>query len=236
MDNPRRNTLVLCEGSCWDTCLGERRHWQCQKLTWASCHIAKITLCRVFKESIIALHILSEQTNAAFDTPSQQVQNQEWTNMLLPQTYSPPSLVDSVEEKPAEEIDEDDPDHEIDCDLPDLLYDDKVCSEDTVHQCTSCIHCMYSFCFFRERSLFTAGGGGSGGLAKLVTPPKKLPRPPSRIHGIHRKQISPHPHDTVRKFLSTSPPPAYFKSMPLCVWVLIHVMSLSQKKNSDIMH
>ena len=48
----------------------------------------------------------------------------ESTNMLLPQTYSPPSLVDSVEEKLAEEIDEDDPDHEIDCDLPDLLYDD----------------------------------------------------------------------------------------------------------------
>ena len=39
------------------------------------------------------------------------------------------------------------------------------------------------------------------------SPPKKLPPPPlSRIHGIHGKQISPHPHDTVRKFLSTSPP------------------------------
>ena len=36
------------------------------------------------------------------------------TNMLL-QTYSLPSLVDSVEEKPAEEIYEDDPDHELDC-------------------------------------------------------------------------------------------------------------------------
>ena len=39
--------------------------------------IAKITLFHVFKESSIALHILSEQTNAAFDTPSQQVRNQE---------------------------------------------------------------------------------------------------------------------------------------------------------------
>ena len=137
--------------------------------------------------------------------------------MLLPQTYSPPSLVDSVEEKPAEEIDEDDPDHEIDCDLPDLLYDDEVCSEDTVHQCASCIHCMYSFCFLRECSLFTAGGGG---LAKLVAPQKIAPPPPSRIHGIHGKQISPQPHDIVQIFLSTSPPrllPAYFKSMPLCV-------------------
>ena len=98
--------------------------------------------------------------------------------MLLPQTYSPPSLVDSEEEKPAEEIDEDDPDHEIDCDLPDLLYDDKVCSEDTVYQCASCIHCMYSFCFLRERSLFTARGGGGGGLAKLVAPQKIAPSPP----------------------------------------------------------
>ena len=40
---------------------------------------------------------------------------------MLLQTYSPPSLVDSVEEKPVEEIDEDDPDHEIDYDLPDLF-------------------------------------------------------------------------------------------------------------------
>ena len=64
--------------------------------------------------------------------------------MLLPQTYSPPALVDSVEERPAEEIDEDDPDHEIDCGLPDLLYDDEVCSEDTVHQI--CImHSLYVF-------------------------------------------------------------------------------------------
>ena len=137
--------------------------------------------------------------------------------MLIPQTYSPPSLVDSVEEKPAEEINEDESDHEIDCDLPDLLYDDEVCSEDTVHQYASCIHCMYSFCFLRERSLFTAGGGGGGGLAKLIIPQKIAPL--SRIHGIHGKQISLHPHDTLRKFLSTSrsPPPAYFKSMPLCV-------------------
>ena len=71
---------------------------------------------------------------------------------MLLQTYSPPSLVDSVEEKPAEEIDEDDPDHEIDCDLPHLLYDDEVYSADTVYQCASCIHCMYSFCFLREYS------------------------------------------------------------------------------------
>ena len=78
MDNPRRNTLVLCEESCWDTCLGERRHWQWgQKLIWASCHIAKITLCCIFTESIIALHILSEQTNAAFGTSSQQIRNQD---------------------------------------------------------------------------------------------------------------------------------------------------------------
>ena len=96
---------------------------------------------------------------------------------MLLQTYSPPSLVDSVEEKPAEEIDEDDPDHEIDCDLPDLLYYDEVYSADTVYQCASCIHCIYSFCFLMECSSFTARGGGGGGLSKLVSPPKNCPAP-----------------------------------------------------------
>ena len=99
-------------------------------------------------------------------------EDQEWTNMLLPQTYSQPSLVDSVEEKPAEEIDEDDPDHEIYCHLPDLLYDDEVYSEDTVHQCASCIHCMYSFFFLRERSLFTARGWWGWWFGKIGRPPK----------------------------------------------------------------
>ena len=63
---------------------------------------------------------------------------------MLLQTYSPPSLVDSVEEKPAEEIDEDDPDHEIDCDLPDLLYDDG--SVQCGHCVSVCIvHSLYVF-------------------------------------------------------------------------------------------
>ena len=98
-----------------------------------------------------------ERTNMLLQTYS------PWTNMLLQtysprtnmllQTYSLPSLVDSVEEKPAEEIYEDDPDHELDCDLPDLLYDDVYSARaDTVYQCASYIHCMYSFCFLRECS------------------------------------------------------------------------------------
>ena len=134
-------------------------------------------------------------------------EDQEWTNMLLPQTYSPPSLVDSVEEKPAEEIDEDDPDHEIDCDLPDLLYDDEVCSEDTVYQCASCIHCMYSFCFLRERSLFTAGGGGGGGLAKLVAPQKIAPPPQEYMEYMGNKSPPPPPWHCAKNFVYLSPPP-----------------------------
>ena len=127
--------------------------------------------------------------------------------MLLPQTYSPPSLVDSVEEKPAEEIDEDDPDHEIDCDLPDLLYDDEVCSEDTVHQCATCIHCMYSFCFLREHSLFKAGGGGGGGLAKLAAPQKIAPPPQEYMEYMGNKS-PPTPMMLCEKFcLPLCPPP-----------------------------
>ena len=42
------------------------------------------------------------------------------------------------------------------------------------------------------------------------SPPQKIAPPPSRIHGIHGKQISPHPHDAVRKFLSTSLSPGIF--------------------------
>ena len=140
-------------------------------------------------------------------------EDQEWTNMLLPQTYSPPSLVDSVEEKPAEEIDEDDPDHEIDCDLP---------------------HCMYSFCFLRERSLFTAGGGLGGGLAKLFAPQKIAP-PPKEYMKYMGNKSPPTPMTLCENFCLPLPPtpPAYFKSMPLCVWVLMHIMSLSPKKQRN---
>ena len=213
MDNPRRNTLVLCEDSCWDTCLGERRHWQWgQKLTWASSHIAKITLCCIFKESIIALHILSEQTNAAFDTQANRSgtrmrEDQEWTNMFLPQTYSPPSLVDSVEEKNSRGnrwrwtwswnwL----------WSARSALWWRSVCSEDTVYQCASCIHCMYSFCFLRERSLFTAGGGGGGGLAKLVAPPKIAP-PLKNAWNTWETNLPPPPWHCVKNFVYLFPPP-----------------------------
>ena len=69
-------------------------------------------------------------------------------------------------------------------------------------------------------------------------PPKKLPPPLKNTWNTwetNRPPI-PHPYDTVRIFLSSSPSQAYFKSMLLCdccgpTTVLIHVMSLSQKKS-----
>ena len=121
-------------------------------------HIHRVNHCIAHFKRADQRSFLAPQANRS---GTRMMEDQERTNMLLQtysprtnmllQTYSPPSLVDSVEEKPAAEIDEDDPDHELDCDLPDLLYDD-VCSADTVYQCASCIHCMYSFCFLRECS------------------------------------------------------------------------------------
>ena len=92
------------------------------------------------------------------------------------------------------------------------------------------------------------GGGGGGGLSKLVAPPKNCPCP-SRIHGIHGKQIAPPtpPPTPMTLYENFCPPPnppphpAYFISMPLCdcygpTTALIHVMSLSPKKIREIMH
>ena len=66
-------------------------------------------------------------------------------NMVL-QTCSPlfPGYLSG--NKTAEEIDEDDPDLEINCDL--LYDDDEVYSEDTM--CALFIHCVYSFCHLIE--------------------------------------------------------------------------------------
>ena len=68
-------------------------------------------------------------------------------NMVL-QTYSPLFPGYLSRNKTAEEIDEDDPDLEIDCDL--LYDDDEVYSEDNMYKCASFIHCAYSFCYLIE--------------------------------------------------------------------------------------
>ena len=115
MDNPRRNIIMLCIESCWDPWLGKTRHWQWGQR--ASCHLARTCCCTL--ESIIALHILSEQTNPAFGTPNQQICNNDgreqkkwirtkWILSCRPALRS--SLVTLVETETADGIDEDDPD------------------------------------------------------------------------------------------------------------------------------